>query len=672
MTAATAPINGLTPDDYGNLAKRWLRVEDAAAAGLYRVDGPSGAALLNPNMGDRGNVPGIVIPYYDPATGANVHNRIRVDDAVREEKATVTIKGEREPGPKYMGGAGERNHAYFLRGTTEQDMANTELPIIVVEGEFKTLALARLARHETPTGRFLAVGLSGIWNWQGRIGKQTTADGKRVDEKGVIPCLRRIEWKGRRVIIAFDADLQRKPQVAAARFKLSRELRSAGAIVGYLDWAEQDGKGVDDWLAAAGPGPVLAAIADVDYDRTTGWKALLRRTKSEEVKSLLINANIALRHAPEWEGAFEWDAMRQRVRLVAAVPIGGTVPRDWIDDDDVRTAIWMQSEGVDVGRDTVGPVVQALAKEAPVHPVREFLNSLRWDGEPRVDGWLTRYMGVAASSYAASVGRWWLISAAARAFEPGCQADHLLVLEGPQGIGKSTAVSTLVGAEWFADDVPDLGNKDASLAALNSWVIELAELDTVRKAEVTQLKAFITRKVEAFRPPYGKSMIQAPRSCVFIGTTNRTDYLRDESGNRRFWPVKCGSIDREALAADREQIWAEAVAMFKDGQKWWPDVTDGAVLAQIEAEQAERIDVDPWQAAVNAFVADKDRVTVDAVLAHLTKVIDPKTFEERGEAIVKRTQAEANRAGRCLKLAGFEKGRWREGDERVSGFERKK
>jgi len=360
------------------------------------------------------------------------------------------------------------------------------------------------------------------------------------------------------------------------------------------------------------------------------------------------------------------------VRLVAAVPIGGTVPRDWTDDDDVRTAIWMQSEGVDVGRDTVGPVVQALAKEAPVHPVREFLESLQWDGEPRVDSWLQRYLSVAPSPYAASVGRWWLLSAVARAFKPGCQADHLLVLEGPQGIGKSTAVSTLVGAEWFADDVPDLANKDASLAALNSWVIELAELDTVRKSETTQLKAFITRKVEAFRPPYGKAMIQVQRSCVFIGTTNRRDYLKDESGNRRYWPVRCGAIDREALAADREQIWAEAVALFDNGAKWWPDVTDGAVLAQIEAEQAERVDTDPWQGAVNAFLADKDRVTIDEVLAHLTKVIDPKTLEERGEAVVRRTQADANRAGRCLRLAGFEQGQWRDGSERVRGFERRK
>ena len=277
MSAVPVPINGLTPDDYRSLSKRWLRAEDVASAGLYRVDGPTGGELLGRK---KGNVPGIAIPYFDPASGAAVHYRIRVDDAVRRDRATIRIDGKREEGPKYMGGGGERNHAYFPRGTTEQDLANSELPIILTEGEFKTLALARLAHHDADKAarRFLPVGLSGVWNWLGQIGIRTTAEGKREPEKGVIACLRRIAWKGRQVTIAFDADQASKPQVRAARYKLSRELRSAGAIVGYLDWKEQDGKGVDDWLSACGHEPVLAKIAAVDFDRTTGWKAKLRRS----------------------------------------------------------------------------------------------------------------------------------------------------------------------------------------------------------------------------------------------------------------------------------------------------------------------------------------------------------------------------------------------------------
>jgi len=664
---ANRPEMPLTADDLHNLARRWIRPEDAAAAGLYRVDGPTGGHLMSM---ERKHIPGICIPYRDPETGRVVLQRIRVDDASRP--AELGLDGKRKEAPKYQGAYGSRNHAYFPTGVTATHMADTSLPFVITEGEFKALALWRLANHESAAPRFLPVGLSGVWNWKGKIGRRTSSDGTREDEKGVIPCLRRIAWKGRKVTIAFDADQATKPQVRAARIKLSRELRSAGAIVGYLDWKEQDGKGVDDWLSACGPEPVLAKIAAVDFDRTTGWKAKLRRTDKEKVKALLINADIALRHAPEWEGAFEWDAMRQRVRLVAESPIGGAVPRDWTDDDDCKLAIWMQSEGIEVGRDTVGPVVQALAKDNSVHPVRQFLESLHWDGEPRVDSWLMRYLGVKAGAYSVSVGRWWLISAVARAYDPGCQADHVLVLEGEQGLGKSTAVQALVGPEWFADDLPDLANKDAHLAALDSWVIELAELESLRKAEVTQLKGFITRKTESFRPPYGKSMIRAARSCVFVGTTNRTDYLRDESGNRRFWPVRCSGIDREALAADREQIWAEAVVLYFDGAKWWPDAKDGSLLKLIEQEQRDRVDTDPWQGPIDQFVAGRDRVTIDEVLAHLAKVIDPRTNDERGEAVVKRTQLDSNRAGRCLRLAGLERGRWRDGDLRITGFERKR
>jgi predicted P-loop ATPase len=148
--------------------------------------------------------------------------------------------------------------------------------------------------------------------------------------------------------------------------------------------------------------------------------------------------------------------------------------------------------------------------------------------------------------------------------------------------------------------------------------------------------------------------------------------LKDASGNRRFWPVRCGAIDRDALAADREQIWAEAVALYRAGNRWWPDAKDGNLLKQIEQEQADRIDSDPWQVPIDQFVIGRDRVTVDEVLGHLGKVIDARTLEERGEAMVRRTQMDANRASRCLRLAGFERTRWRDGERRIMGFERKR
>jgi predicted P-loop ATPase len=632
----------LTAEDYRNLAARWLRPEDAAAAGLYRVDGPSGAYLMG---SPRKSFPGVCIPYLDPVTGDVVLHRIRVDDAARP--AQIGMDGKMKTAPKYQGARESRNHGYFPRGVTAEHLAAVELPIVIAEGEFKTLALWRLANHESAAARFLPVGLSGVWNWRGKTGRRTAADGTRQDEHGVIPDMRRIAWEGRRVVIAFDADLEAKPQVKAARFTLSRELRAAGAVVAFLEWDAAEGKGIDDRLAKLGADEVLADYDALDFDRTTGWKAKLQRgeptRKNEQGKVLAneFNVRTALANAPEWEGVFEFNELTQRVRAVQPPPIGGPVPRDWTDADDINTTIWMQANGIQVrGKETVGSCVQGQALQNSVNPLRDYLEALEWDGEPRVDGWLNEYFGVEPSSYSASVGRWWLISAVARVLRPGfVQADHMLVLEGDQGIGKSSALRALAGDDYFTDAAIDLHNKDASMQALSYWIIEWGELGALRKADIEAVKAFITKRSESFRPPYGKRVEDVRRYCVFAGTTNRGDYLKDETGNRRFWPVRCTRADAARIAADRDQIWAQAVMLFKEGAKWWPD--NPKLIEAIEAEQAERMEADPWQAEVERFVEAKDRVTAEAVLVHL------------GFEVSRMGRVERNRVGRCLRECGF-------------------
>lgn len=645
----------LTAEDYRNLSARWLRSEDAATAGLHRVDGPSGAYLMG---SPRKSFPGVCIPYSDPVTGAVVLHRIRVDDAARP--AQIGMDGKMKQPPKYQGAREARNHVYFPRGVTAEHLADVERDVVITEGEFKTLALWRLANYESAEPRFVPVGLSGVWNWRGRTGRRTAADGTREDEHGVIPDMRRIAWNGRRVVIAFDADLEAKPLVKAARFTLSRELRAAGAVVAVLEWDAAEGKGIDDRLANVGPDEVLDDIAGLDFDRTTGWKAKLRLTEKDKPKALLFNADVALRHAPEWEGVFEFNEIRQRVRVVELPPIHGPVPRDWTDADDTATAIWMQGQGIDVGRDTVGPVVQALARENTVNPLAEWLDGLQWDGTPRVDGWLVEYFGVEASSYAAAVGRWWMISAVARVLKQGpVQADYMLVLEGDQGLGKSTALRALAGDEYFSDAIIDLHNKDAQLHALAYWIIEWGELDSLRKAEVTAVKAFISRQTESFRRPYGHHVEDIKRRCIFAGTTNRGDYLKDETGNRRFWPVKCRRADAARIAADREQLWAEAVALFKDGAKWWPE--NQTIIKAIEAEQAERMESDPWQPMIQEYIRFLDKVTAEEVLVTCLKV-----------EVSRMTQSDRNRVGRCLRQCCFEPSQWRGSDGgKIRGYRRK-
>lgn len=204
-----------------------------------------------------------------------------------------------------------------------------------------------------------------------------------------------------------------------------------------------------------------------------------------------------------------------------------------------------------------------------------------------------------------TIGALWLISAVARIFRPGVKADHMLILEGPQGARKSTALKVLAGEEWFTDELPELGSKDAALHMQGIWLVEIAELDAIGRAEVSRIKAFLTRTTDRFRPPYGRYTVEVPRQCVFAGTVNPDTYLRDETGNRRFWPLRCGTIDIAALARDRDQIWAEAVARFRAGAIWWID--DATLLAAAKAEQEARYQGDAWDARIDRWLTHDTR-----------------------------------------------------------------
>jgi putative DNA primase/helicase len=218
----------------------------------------------------------------------------------------------------------------------------------------------------------------------------------------------------------------------------------------------------------------------------------------------------------------------------------------------------------------IGQAMLTVARLTPSHPVRNYLNGLRWDGQHRIDSWLTRYMGVAQSHYSNAVGSKWLISAVARVMRPGSKVDTALVLEGKQGIGKSRALRIL-GGDWFTDNLGDLREKDTLLQLAGKWIVELGELDAISRHESTQVKAFLSRQEDVYRVPFGRVSESFPRQCVFAGTTNSDTHLKDETGNRRWWPVRCQKIDLAALAQDRDQLWAEAFAMFKEGKNWYLD-----------------------------------------------------------------------------------------------------
>ncbi|RWG07543.1 VapE domain-containing protein [Mesorhizobium sp.] len=320
-------------------------------------------------------------------------------------------------------------------------------------------------------------------------------------------------------------------------------------------------------------------------------------------------ADILRQYAPD---VFRFDEMRRAV-MVMKSPTGADAfkPRPIEDNDATIVQEFLQRGGLRrVAKTVVADAIERVAKENAFHPVRDWLGGLRWDSVERLPRLFPKYFGSEDSEYTREVGRMLLISMVARVMKPGAKVDHMVVLEGKQGSRKSTAVKVL-GGDWFSDGLPDITSKDASQHLRGKWLIEVAEMHAVNKAEANALKSFLTRSEERYRPPYGRYEVHEPRQAVFIGTTNETEYLRDATGARRFWPVRVGSIDTDALSDDRDQLFAEAYARYQRGDKWWPEADfEARVMRQ---EQEERFEADPWEEPVRGYLADKDRVTTTEV-----------------------------------------------------------
>ncbi len=227
--------------------------------------------------------------------------------------------------------------------------------------------------------------------------------------------------------------------------------------------------------------------------------------------------------------------------------------------------------GVSFRRTLVQEAITYVAGRHHRHPLADWLRSLTWDGVERLDRLLPDYLGTRDDALHRQLGLMWAVGAVSRPLDPGGKLDNTLVLIGDQGTGKSTAVATLaMRPEWFNDTPADLRSKDARLALRGTWLMELAGLDSLKRSELSAMKAFLTDAVDRFRPPYGRHDVRYKRSTVFVGTSNEQDILRDPTGDRRFWPVETTIIDLAALKRDREPLWAEAVERYQDGCQFWP------------------------------------------------------------------------------------------------------
>jgi len=345
--------------------------------------------------------------------------------------------------------------------------------------------------------------------------------------------------------------------------------------------------------------PELACVQDVDYVRRQMCLAQLRVRATAPTLADLMHGNSL------WSGVFWYDEFSGKIRVERETP-WGELPSEWRDEHDDMLAAWAEAQfGVAVGSGIAAEAVQLLAMRDRRDPVVEYLKSLQWDGVPRLDTWLLRLAGAQDTLFNRAAGKRTLIAGVARAFNPGCKHDPALVLEGPQGLRKSSLVRALApNGEWFTDRLDgEVGSKDSMQSLAGRWIVELAEMTGMTRGEVKAIKGFMASGDDKYRPSYGRRTVSHPRRCIFIGTINPEgdgSYLTDTTGGRRFWPVKCTKIDLETAKAERDQLWAEAVALYQSGEQWW--LTDKEEVEAKEVQSDRTVD-NPWVVRVSKFLS---------------------------------------------------------------------
>ncbi len=264
-----------------------------------------------------------------------------------------------------------------------------------------------------------------------------------------------------------------------------------------------------------------------------------------------------------------------------------------------------QQKQFEPSKDTMVDAVTRIALEYQFNPVLDYLDGLKWDGKKRIDTWLTAYLGAEDTPLHRMMGRKWLLAAVRRVRQPGCKFDNILTLEGPQGSLKSTLVREMAGGrENFSDaDILQSDKREQQELCEGVWFYEIAELSGLREGDVEKVKAFASRQEDKARAAYARRVSVRPRTCVFVGTTNDDEYLQDQTGNRRFWPIRIGQIDIEAFRRDRDQLFAEAAVEEATGESL---VLPGEHWPQAAALQDSRMVSDAWAEDRLGMFREKD------------------------------------------------------------------
>lgn len=576
-----------------------LNLADAARLDFYVLNSHQVTELALWNGYAR--PPAMCIPYTDPWGDYQNYARYR---ALR-----LPAGAKADKFPKYTQPKGSIPHAYFPTIVTRWPklLADPTKPIIITEGELKA---AKACKEGFPT-----VSIGGVWSF-----------GSKRRQIDFLPELDRVVWADRTVFIAYDSDTATNDKVARAEQALANHLIDRGAIVMkvLLPRLGNDKTGLDDFLVERGAEAlrrVLGEAAQMEFE----WRLLYQYGDNGPVNNV-TNIRVALREAPELREIFAFDLMTQTVVLTGAIPDETPrADRRFVDSDVTTVQAWIQRDGElsRVGQDMVRAAIEERARHRSFHPVVDWLNGLPpWDQVLRTETWLGSIFGIPVTDYTRAASRMFLIAMVARVLAPGCKMDYMLILEGAQGTFKSSVFEELAGG-WFSDGMPHLGGDDVRLAMhlRGKWLIEMSELATIKRAEIEDVKKFLSRREEIYTPKFGRAEVHEPRQCVFAGTTNKFVYLKDD-GNRRFWPMRVpdGLIDRGWLAPNRDQLFAEALHRYRAGEAWYPDPELEARL--FVSEQTQRFVADEIEDTVAAFLelvlkGDGPKVTTSQVATHV-------------------------------------------------------
>jgi putative DNA primase/helicase len=473
----------------------------------------------------------------------------------------------------------------------------------------------------------------------------------------------RDRFPGRPLIVCRDDDWKTKrpngePWNPGEEKGTNAALIVGGQVVGPIFSGAREDKWTDfnDLHCAEGLDAVRRQVmAVIKPPAVGGWRDQLARTENGSLIAHMSNVEMILANDERWKGVVSYCAFSSKIVKLRTPPYGGDTG-DWADIDDTRVMKWLAQEyNLRVKPSSVIEAVSVVAHDHAFHPVREYLHGLEWDRVPRLDSWLTETMGVAPTDYVAKVGKRWMISAVARVMKPGCKSDSVLILEGAQGAGKSTAMRIL-GGDWFMDTPFSLGDKDGFQAIRGKWIVELGELDSFNKAESTKAKQFFSASTDTYRESYGRRTNDVPRQCVFVGTTNQGEYLKDATGNRRYWPVACTKVELETLRRIRDQLWAEAMFCYLAGELWWVNPEEAALFSE---EQDERFVVDEWEGPILTWLEESqigETTTGSEILSQSLKL----DFGHWGKPEQMRVGAIMHRLGwRRVRLAALAKSKVR-------------